>query len=206
MFPVKSRPGSLTAIGENIISINWEGMAAVFSLGLSGYILRRLPETGAKFLDGERTKGDCSSPKWNPLFRRTTGKFDALELILMRVYIYISQCQPRNVYGDRTRISVCVNASTSSDTSVHKMKPAPATRLIPSSCAENVARTACESFSEFIITSIRIKSSIHDSVRSWKIVCRGYCRLLLQTTFGYTRSYAKQEVGRYRAATTQKFS
>ena len=88
----------------------------------------------------------------------------------------------------------------------YTMKPAPATRLIPSSCAENVARTACESFSEFIITSIRIKSSIHDSVRSWKIVCRGYCRLLLQTTFGYTHSYAKQEVGRYRAATTQKFS
>lgn len=132
MFPVKSRPGSLTAIGQNIISINWQGMAAVFSLGLSGYILRRLQETGAKFLDGERTKGDCSSPKWDPLFRRTTGKFDASKLILMHVciyiYIYVSQCQPRNVYSDRIRISVCVNASTSSrrDTFVHTMKPAPA--------------------------------------------------------------------------------
>lgn len=205
MFPVKSRPGSLTAIGENIISINWEGMAAVFSLGLSGYILRRLPETGAKFLDGERTKDDCSSPKWNPLFRRTTGKFDASELILMRVYMYISMSTEKRLWRPHTNFSLRQRLHLLRHVRTHR-ETAPATRLIPSSCAENVARTACESFSEFIITSIRIKSSIHDSVRSWKIVCRGYCRLLLQTTFGYTRSYAKQEVGRYRAATTQKFS
>lgn len=48
--------------------------------------------------------------------------------VYIYIHIYVSQCQPRNVYSDRIRISVCVNASTSSrrDTFVHTMKPAPA--------------------------------------------------------------------------------
>lgn len=151
MFPVKSRPGSLTAIGQNIISINWQGMAAVFSLGLSGYILRRLQETGAKFLDGERTKGDCSSPKWDPLFRRTTGKFDASKLILMHVCIYIYIYMYLNVNRETfmaTAYEFQFASTPPPPLGVTRSYTQwnPLLRLILLSCAENVARTACESW------------------------------------------------------------
>lgn len=169
-------------------------MAAVFSLGLSGYILRRLPETGAKFLDGERTKGELLVPEMGSAFSPDHRKIRCFEAYTyVYIYIYISMSTEKRLWRPHTNF----NASRY-DTSVHTMKPAPALHSIKLrwKCRANGLREPTFNgtwrylFSnlsnEFIITSEidRPKNKIFHSftIRSWKIVCRSSRdRLLLQT-------------------------
>lgn len=61
-------------------------MAAVFSLGLSGYILRRLPETGAKFLDGEN-EGRLLVPEMGSAFSPDSPENSMLRSLYLCMYV-----------------------------------------------------------------------------------------------------------------------
>lgn len=121
-------------------------MAAVFSLGLSGYILRRLPETGAKFLDGEN-EGRLLVPEMGSAFSPDSPENSMLRSLYLCmyvcmyiVYIYISMSTEKRLRRPHTNFSLRQRLSpwhigTHNETQ---------SRLIPLSYAENVARSMAE--------------------------------------------------------------